>query len=93
MDLTEIEKGAYNLKMILMPDTTFGMLRITITSDCAERTHHVFEYNGDLEAHSTVEFDFSLAYDISDAEFLVDVFGDFEGAFRSFELSSPPPPN
>ena len=84
---TEIEKGVYNFKMILTPDTTFEMLRITITSDCAERTHHVFDYNGDLEAHSTVEFDFSLAYDISDAEFLVDVFGDFEGAFRSFELT------
>jgi len=83
---TEIDKGDYNFKMLLTPETTFGRLRVAITSDCAERTHHVFDYTGDLRVGYAVDFDFCLCNDISDAEFLVDVFGDFDGAFRSFEL-------
>lgn len=83
----DIEPGVYSLKIAFSPETSFARLLVDICTGVGTKTLHVFRHNQrrrSTRAEITVPFEVDRP--LTDVEFRLEVFGDFEGEFRSFTL-------
>jgi hypothetical protein len=83
----DIDAGTYSLKIAFGPDTCFARLLVEICIDCGTKILHAFEREQEQRTIQTeVEVFFDTQDPLTDVEFRLEVFGDFEGEFRSFAL-------
>jgi hypothetical protein len=84
---TRIDTGAYLLKIAFSPDTCFARLLVEICTECGEKIIHALEHQQkERSIQPTIEVFFDTESPLTDVEFRLEVFGDFEGEFRSFTL-------
>jgi hypothetical protein len=83
----DIGAGAYCLKIAFGPDTCFARLLVEICIECGAKVLHAFEPKQTQRTIQTeIEVFFETQDPLTDVEFRLEVFGDFEGEFRSFAL-------
>jgi hypothetical protein len=82
-----IGAGSYCLKIAFGPDTCFARLLVEICVECGTKVLHAFERE---QKQRTIQTEMEVLFEtqdpLTDVEFRLEVFGDFEGEFRSFAL-------
>ena len=87
----DIDPGSYCLKIAFSPDTCFARLLIEVCIECGTKVIHSFEHEQkERSIQPEIEVFFEIQGSLSDVEFRLEVFGDFEGEFRSFTLFERP---
>jgi hypothetical protein len=88
---TDIDPGSYCLKIAFSPDTCFARLLVEICVECGNKILHAFERE---QKQRTIRAELEVFFEtqdlLTDVEFRLEVFGDFEGEFRSFTLFERP---
>jgi hypothetical protein len=84
---TDLEAGAHCLKIAFSPDTCFAQLLVEICVECGTKIIHAFKHEQKQRSiQPEIEVLFETESPLIDVEFRLEVYGDFEGEFRSFTL-------
>jgi hypothetical protein len=88
---TDIEPGSYCLKIAFSPNTCFARLLVEVCVETGTKIIHAFEYQQkERSIKPEIEVFLEIQSPLTDVEFRLEVFGDFEGEFRSFTLFERP---
>jgi len=84
----DIAPGTYSVTASFGPETRFCRLLLEICANCAtEIVETLLIDEPDADNRTEVELVFSTEKELTEAEFRLEVFGDFQGEFTQFKLT------